>query len=88
MERSAGHRRNEDMHKWVSEQPGDKKMGTLLIWDGESVGTRSNFGYSKKYDIPCRCFRYDKGEFMSVYNTHKLCAEVFEEINKYKRRRV
>lgn len=85
--RPAGHMRNEDMHKWVSEQSGDKKMGTLLIWDGVSVGTRSNFGYSKEYNIPCRCFRFDKGEFMSLSDTSKLCAEVFEEISKYRKRR-
>ena len=86
--KSAGHKRNEDMHKWVSEQSGDVKKGTLLIWDGESVGTRSNFGYSKLYDIPCRCFRYDKGKFMSIHEVEGLRKEVLEEVMKYKRRRV
>ena len=49
--KSAGYRRNEQMHQFISQFP---KRGCVCFWDGESKGTQHNFELCKTYDTPLR----------------------------------
>ena len=53
--RSAGYRRNEQMHLFIS-APSDKKRGCVCFWDMQSPGTKHNFKLAKKYGNPIRVF--------------------------------
>jgi len=44
--RSAGYRRNEEMHKYISEH---EERKVIAFWDGQSRGTQHNFGLADKY---------------------------------------
>lgn len=44
--KSAGYKRNEEMHKYISEKRNRK---IIAFWDGKSKGTKSNFELAKKY---------------------------------------
>lgn len=49
--RSAGYRRNEQMHQFISQFP---KRGCVCFWDGESKGTQHNFELCKTYGTALR----------------------------------
>ena len=55
--RSAGYRRNEQMHLFIS-APSDKKRGCVCFWSTieQSKGTKHNFKLAKKYENPIRVF--------------------------------
>lgn len=53
--KSAGYRRNEEMHKFISSKP---MRGCIAFWDGVSKGTAHNFGLSEKYHNPMRVVRF------------------------------
>lgn len=55
--KSAGFVRNAEMHKYLSKQ---KFKGCVAFWDGESVGTKSNFELAKKYGNEIKVVRKDK----------------------------
>lgn len=44
--KSAGYRRNEQMHKYISKA---KQRGVVAFWQNESKGTAQNFELAKKY---------------------------------------
>ena len=55
--KSAGYRRNEEMHKYISEK---KRRKVIAFWNGKSKGTQHNFELAKKYNneievIICDC---------------------------------
>jgi hypothetical protein len=49
--KSAGYRRNEQMHQFISQFP---KRGCVCFWDGESKGTQHNFQLCETYGTPLR----------------------------------
>lgn len=49
--KSAGYRRNEQMHKFISQFP---KRGCVCFWDGSSRGTQHNFQLCQTYGTPLR----------------------------------
>lgn len=49
--KSAGYRRNEQMHQFISQFP---KRGCVCFWDGSSKGTQHNFELCKTYGTPLR----------------------------------
>ena len=51
----AGYIRNEQMHKYISQF---NNRGVIAFWDGESKGTKQNFGLGKKYYNRVRIIRY------------------------------
>lgn len=62
--KSAGYRRNEDMHLYIS-APSDKKRGCVCFWDMQSSGTRHNFGLAKSYGTPIRVFDTVNHKFLT-----------------------
>lgn len=57
--KSAGYRRNEDMHIFISQH---EKRGCICFWDMQSRGTQHNFGLAKKYNNPIRVY---SGRFLT-----------------------
>lgn len=57
--RSAGHKRNVEMNKFISQF---EHRGVVAFWDGKSSGTQSNFEYAKKYNNPIKVVRFDQIE--------------------------
>jgi hypothetical protein len=57
----AGYIRNEEMHKFVSQQ---EKRGVVAFWDGKSPGTEHSFRLAKIYGNPIRVFDYIQGKFV------------------------
>ncbi len=53
--KSAGYRRNEEMHQFISQF---NKRGVVAFWDGESSGTKQNFILSSKYKNPIKIIRF------------------------------
>jgi len=49
--KSAGYRRNEQMHQFISQFP---KRGCVCFWDGSSKETQHNFDLCKTYGTPLR----------------------------------
>lgn len=49
--KSAGYRRNEQMHQFISQFP---NRGCVCFWDGESKGTQHNFKLCETYGTPLR----------------------------------
>lgn len=47
--RSAGYRRNEEMHKYIEK---DNNRFCVCFWDGQSKGTAHNFDLVKKHNTP------------------------------------
>lgn len=56
--KSAGYRRNEEMHKFISENERERKV--IAFWDGKSKGTQHNFELAKKYKNEIFIVRYDE----------------------------
>ena len=54
--KSAGYRRNEEMHKFISENNRERKV--IAFWDGKSKGTQHNFELAKKYNNQIFVVRY------------------------------
>lgn len=53
--KSAGYRRNEQMHQFISQFP---NRGCVCFWNGKSRGTAHNFSLSKKYGNNLRIIRF------------------------------
>ncbi len=53
--KSAGYRRNEQMHKFIAQFP---NRGCVCFWDGQSRGTKHNFELCKKHKTPLRVWNY------------------------------
>lgn len=53
--KSAGYRRNEDMHRFISEH---EHRGCVCFWDGESCGTQHNFQLAKRFHTPLRVIKF------------------------------
>lgn len=53
--KSAGYRRNNDMHLFIS-APSERKRGCVCFWDMQSKGTQHNFGLAKQYNTPIRVY--------------------------------
>lgn len=53
--KSAGYRRNEEMHKFISQFP---NRGCVCFWDGSSKGTQHNFGLCKSFGTTLRIWNY------------------------------
>ena len=51
----AGYIRNEEMHKFIAKK---SKRGVIAFWDGESKGTKHNFGLAEKYNNQLRIEKY------------------------------
>lgn len=62
--KSAGYRRNESMHLFIS-APSGKKRGCICFWDGQSKGTRHNFKLAKDYGTPIRVYDYVRNRFLT-----------------------
>ena len=45
--RSAGYKRNEQMHNFISEK---KERKVIAFWDGQSKGTQHNFRLAEKFN--------------------------------------
>ena len=57
--KSAGYRRNEQMHQFIAQFP---NRGCVCFWDGQSKGTAHNFKLSEQYGTDLRVFRTDTQE--------------------------
>ena len=68
--RSAGYRRNEEMHNFISNK---EKRGCVCFWDMKSSGTKHNFGLAKQNNTPIRVYNFVSKRFLSD-----------EELSKYK----
>lgn len=53
--KSAGYRRNEQMHSYISQFP---NRGCVCFWDGSSKGTQHNFKLAERFHTPLRIVRY------------------------------
>ena len=53
--KSAGYRRNEEMHKFISQFT---KRGCVCFWDGQSKGTEHNFRLCEQYNNPLRIIKF------------------------------
>lgn len=53
--KSAGYRRNAEMHKYISEF--DDKL-CIAFWDGQSKGTQHSFELAKQYKNPIIVVKY------------------------------
>ncbi len=53
--KSAGYRRNVEMHKYIA-QYDDRKV--IAFWDGKSKGTQHNFGLAEKYNTELKIINY------------------------------
>lgn len=53
--KSAGYKRNEVMHKYISQF---EKKQVVAFWDGVSKGTAHNFGIAPEYDNPILIYNY------------------------------
>lgn len=62
--RSAGYRRNESMHLFIS-APSDRKRGCVCFWDMQSPGTKHNFKLSLDYGTPLRVFNTVSHRFLT-----------------------
>lgn len=64
--KSAGYRRNEQMHNYImlmSDSP--KGRGCLCFWNGESKGTAHNFKLSKDEGTPLWVYNYEAGFYIN-----------------------
>lgn len=61
--KSAGYRRNEDMHLYISAR---HNRGIVGFWDEQSKGTAHNFELSKKYNNPMRCYNYIANQYVTI----------------------
>ena len=52
---SAGYKRNEDMHQYISQFT---NRGVVAFWDNKSKGTAHSFELSKKYNNPLRVIKF------------------------------
>lgn len=57
--KSAGYRRNAEMHKYISEF--DNRL-CIAFWDGKSKGTQHNFNLAKQYKNPIKVIQYKNEE--------------------------
>lgn len=62
--KSAGYRRNEEMHIFIS-NPSERNRGCVCFWDMKSKGTKHNFGLTKKYHTPLRVFNTVNHRFLT-----------------------
>ena len=53
--KSAGYRRNEEMHKFISQFT---KRGCVCFWDGQSKGTEHNFRLCEQYNNSLRIIKF------------------------------
>lgn len=61
--KSAGYRRNEQMHSYIS-APSDNDRGVVAFWDGQSKGTAHNFELAIKYNTPIKIYNYLIGKYI------------------------
>jgi len=57
--RSAGYRRNFDMHKYIAES---KYRACVAFWDGVSSGTKHNFELADQFKNPLKIIRINIGQ--------------------------
>lgn len=55
--KSAGYKRNEEMHKYIS-NPRNRDRCVVAFWDGQSRGTQHNFELCSMYDNPLVIYNY------------------------------
>lgn len=55
--KSAGYKRNEEMHLFISVPSGRERI-VVAFWDGSSKGTAHNFELATKYNNPIEVYRY------------------------------
>lgn len=58
--KSAGYRRNEAMHKRLNDF---EKKACLCFWDGQSKGTKHNFGLSIRYEEQLKVYNFKEYRF-------------------------
>lgn len=63
--KSAGYRRNEQMHLYISAHS-DKDRGVVAFWDGNSKGTAQNFELAVRYNNPIRIYNYITNQFITI----------------------
>lgn len=61
--KSAGYRRNEQMHLWISAR---HNRGVVAFWDSISKGTAHNFELCKTYGNPIRCYNYIENKYITI----------------------
>ena len=54
--KSAGYRRNEQMHKFISQF---ENRGCVCFWDGSSKGTQHNFKLAEQFKTPLRICKFN-----------------------------
>ena len=54
--KSAGYRRNEQMHKFISQF---EHRGCVCFWDGSSKGTQHNFKLAEQFETPLRICKFN-----------------------------
>lgn len=58
--RSAGYRRNYDMHKYIAEK--SEYRACVAFWDGISNGTKHNFELAEQFENPLKIIRIMLGQ--------------------------
>lgn len=81
--KSAGFRRNENMHLLLASPSGLNQRGCICFWDGESRGTKHNFMLAEDYKTPIRVFNYIYGKYYTQEKVSEIAAEVRQESKKY-----
>lgn len=71
--KSAGYRRNENMHAYIS-NPSDRKRGCVCFWDMQSRGTQHNFKLAQDYGTALRVFNIVNHTFLSEEEVARLTA--------------
>lgn len=67
--KSAGYRRNEEMHLYISVPSG--KRGCVCFWDMQSKGTRHNFKLAFAHNNPIRVFDTVNHRFLTEEEVHQ-----------------
>lgn len=70
--KSAGYRRNESMHAYIS-IPSDSQRGCICFWEGESKGTQHNFKLAFEYETPIVVYDFINHRFMRQEEIKDLC---------------
>ena len=63
--KSAGYRRNEEMHKYINSFG---NRGVVCFWDGQSIGTTHNFNLCKRFHTQLRVWNYIVKSWIIIRN--------------------
>lgn len=81
--KSAGYKRNEQMHLYIASPTGKNDRECICFWDGKSRGTRHNFYLADVYKNPLRVYDYIRGEYVSSKEIQKEVESLKKENMRY-----